>query len=335
MPRQATAYTIVIASPGDTETERKALAEVVHAWNATNSVTTGIVLLPVSWEIHSTPDVGPGQAIRDADMLVGIFWTRLGAPTGEAESRTIDEIDRFRKAGKHVVLYFSDAPAIPGKVNRERYERLEDYRARCQRDGSVDRYDSVTELREKFDGYLTSLARELRGGHEKPIEDPLAKARVAAADENAQRTAPDRIIELPRAVTPPPAPPPPSPPPPVRPPRPVLTPMPSAGAHGGADVTSDLRAAGWRGVLVGKDFYAWAGPSLNDLPDRDPVEMPNELDPELKKALDDVGALPSWQSKRTPLTFRDEQRLFITDRKTFKRAISCGKDNVLFVRPAE
>jgi hypothetical protein len=335
MPRQATAYTVVIASPGDTETERKALAEVVHAWNATNSAATGIVLLPVSWEIHATPDIGHGQVTRDADMLVGVFWTRLGAPTGEAESRTIDEIDRFRKAGKHVVLYFSDAPAIPDKANRERYERLEDYRARCQRDGSVDRYDSVTELREKFDRHLTTLARELRGEREKPVADPLAKARVAAAEAKAQRTAPRRIIEPPRAATPPPAPPPPSPPPPARPPRPVLTPTPSASGGAGDDVTSDLRAAGWRGVLVGQDFYAWAGPLLNDLPDRDPVEMSNELDPRLKKALDDVGALPTWQSKRTPLTFRDEQRLFITDRKTFKRAISCGKDNILFVRPAQ
>jgi hypothetical protein len=162
MPRPATAYTLVIASPGDTETERKALAEVVHAWNATNSAAMGIVLLPVSWEINATPDVGQRQVIRDADMLVAVFWTRLGAPAEEAESGTIDEIDRFRKAGKHVIVYFSDAPAIPGKMNRKRYERLEDYRARSGRDGSVDRYDSVTELREKFDRHLTSVARELR-----------------------------------------------------------------------------------------------------------------------------------------------------------------------------
>jgi hypothetical protein len=334
MPRQATAYTVVIASPGDTETERKALAEVVHAWNATNSSAIGIVFLPVSWDTHSTPDIGREQVIRDADMLVGIFWTRLGAPTREAESRTIDEIDRFRKAGKHVVLYFSDAPAISGKANRERYERLEDYRAHCQRDGSVDRYDSVTELGEKFSRHLTSLARKIRGEREKPAADPLTKAHAAAADENAQQTASD-LIEPPRAVTPPSAPPPPSPPPPARPPRPSLTPTPRASAGVGDDVTRDLRAAGWCGVVVDQEFYAWAGPSLNELPDRDPVEMPNAIDPRLKKALDDVGALASWQSKGTPLTFRDDQRLFITDRKTFKRAISCGKDNVLFVRPAD
>src|SRR5689334_6671639 len=158
MPRQATAYTVVIASPGDTGTERTVLAEVVHAWNAANWAATGIVLLPVIWEIHSTPDTDHVQLIRDADMLVGIFWTRLGAPTREAESRTIEEMDRFRKAGRHVVLYFSDAPASPDKANRERYERLGEYRARCERDGSADRYDSVTEIREKFDRHLTNLA---------------------------------------------------------------------------------------------------------------------------------------------------------------------------------
>src|SRR5262249_61009273 len=97
MPAPAPAYTLVIASPVDTETERKALAEVVHAWNATNSTATGLVLLPVSWEIHSTPDVGQRQVIRDADMLVAVFWTRLGAPSEEPESGTIHRSDRFRK----------------------------------------------------------------------------------------------------------------------------------------------------------------------------------------------------------------------------------------------
>lgn len=43
------------------------------------------------------------------DFLIGIFGNRLGTPTGAAQSGTIEEIEQFRKAGKHVALYFSTA----------------------------------------------------------------------------------------------------------------------------------------------------------------------------------------------------------------------------------
>jgi hypothetical protein len=83
--------------------------------------------------------------------------------------------------------------------------------------------------------------------------------------------------------------------------------------------------------LIGDDFYAWEGP-LTDLREDDPVEMSRDLDPRLRTALSEAGAQPSWQTKSDLLTWRDEQRVFITDRRTYKRAIVNGKD-VLFVLP--
>jgi len=43
-----------------------------------------------------------------SNILIGIFWTRLGTHTGQAESGTVEEIEEFMKAGKPVLLYFSN-----------------------------------------------------------------------------------------------------------------------------------------------------------------------------------------------------------------------------------
>src|SRR5262245_57046886 len=126
MPRQAVVYAVVVASAGDTDEERKAVLEGIHAWNAAHSAATGVVLLPMLWETSDR------EVLRDADILVGTFWTRLGTAR--------KEIDEFRAAGKRVLLYFSDAPAIPSRAKREQYEELEDYRLRCERERLAEGY---------------------------------------------------------------------------------------------------------------------------------------------------------------------------------------------------
>ncbi|MFO7659441.1 MAG: hypothetical protein R6V77_00850 [Candidatus Cloacimonadaceae bacterium] len=61
------------------------------------------------------------QLVKSCDLVIGAFWTKLGTPTGKAESGTAEEIEQFRAEGKPVLLYFSSAPAVPESiVNRGR-----------------------------------------------------------------------------------------------------------------------------------------------------------------------------------------------------------------------
>jgi len=333
MPRQAVVYTVVVASAGDTDEERKAVLEAIHAWNATSSAATGIVLLPMPWEVPSAPETSDREVLRDADILVGTFWTRLGA-AGK-------EIDEFRAAGKRVLLYFSDAPALPSRAKREQYEELEDYRLRCERERLAEGYGSVGDLRAKLPRHLAAVVRELHARLAAPVKvvaerpaDPR-RADVASVRADAGLAAGNPAVRptlspaAPVAKLPEQRPPHTAPrPEPVRP-----APIASQAAarppeQGSATVVEE---GGWCGVLVGGDFYAWEGP-LTDLPEGEPVEMSRDLDPQLRAALDEAGAVPSWQTKSDILTWRDEQRVFITDRRTYKRAIVSGKD-VLFVCP--
>jgi hypothetical protein len=140
MVRNATVLRVFIASPSDVNAEREVIANVVGRWNAVHSVSTGIVLEPVRWETHAHPDAGAPpqeiinhQIVDDSDIVVGIFWTRLGTPTPKAESGTTEEIERLRSRNKHVLLYFSTAP-LPQQHDREQFLKLQAYKATLQKD---------------------------------------------------------------------------------------------------------------------------------------------------------------------------------------------------------
>ncbi len=81
---QANVLKVMIASPGDVQVERGIITDELYRWNNANAVTRELILQPVKWETHSSPQMGAHpQAILnddlllDADIVVGIFGTRL------------------------------------------------------------------------------------------------------------------------------------------------------------------------------------------------------------------------------------------------------------------
>src|ERR1700757_314074 len=98
----AQTYRILIASPSDLSEEREVATAAVNDWNALHAAAEGIVILPFRWEPHPPPTAGVRpqaainkQLVADADVLIGMFWTRIGTSTGVADSGTLEEIDQF------------------------------------------------------------------------------------------------------------------------------------------------------------------------------------------------------------------------------------------------
>src|SRR4051812_32187314 len=96
MPFQCHVLRVLVASPSDLSEERVVATDVVNEWNVQHAHAEGIVLLPVKWETHAHPQSGirPQEAIntqlvKSADILIGMFWTKFGTPTGVAESGTV------------------------------------------------------------------------------------------------------------------------------------------------------------------------------------------------------------------------------------------------------
>lgn len=59
------------------------------------------------------------QLLEQSDLLVAVFWTRLGSPTGATNSGTVEEIEEHLAAKKPTMLYFSSAPVRPDSVDNE------------------------------------------------------------------------------------------------------------------------------------------------------------------------------------------------------------------------
>jgi len=88
----------MIASPSDVADEREIVTNVLYQWNNANAVTRELVLQPVKWETHSSPQMGaPAQSLLnehlllDADIVVGIFGTRIGTATTDFISGSVED----------------------------------------------------------------------------------------------------------------------------------------------------------------------------------------------------------------------------------------------------
>lgn len=168
MSFSATVLNVLIASPSDVPEEREAITESLYEWNALNSQETGFVLLPVKWESHSAPTMGDrpqgiinNQVVRNCDMLIGAFWTRLGSPTGVEESGTVEEIKWFLKQQKPVMLYYSKKQVDLDLIDTQQLEKLKDFKKSIRDKGIQEQYNTADELKMKLSRQLTIVLREV------------------------------------------------------------------------------------------------------------------------------------------------------------------------------
>jgi len=168
----ATSYRVLIASPSDLAEEREAATMAINDWNAQHATAEGVVLLPVKWETHARPETGvrPQAAINDqivgtCDILIGMFWTKLGSSTGVAESGTVEEINQFVEQQKPALLYFSDRPTAPSGINLRQLRKLKDFKDSTYKNALVGKFSQIAELRQTLLRDLTGQVRKLRPSH--------------------------------------------------------------------------------------------------------------------------------------------------------------------------
>jgi hypothetical protein len=161
MSYAARTFNVMIASPGDVASERAIVRDVVYEWNAVHSNSRKLVLLPVGWETHSSPEMGsPAQSIINkqvlgrCDLLVGVFWTRLGTPTERHLSGTVEEIEEHISAGKPAMLYFSSQPVALDSVDVDQFQRLKKFKESCQPRGLYESYESHSDFKDKLYRHL-------------------------------------------------------------------------------------------------------------------------------------------------------------------------------------
>jgi hypothetical protein len=183
MTFKADVLRVLIASPADLAEERITAREAINDWNVQHSATEMVVLLPVTWETHSRPAIGDRpqailnrQLVDNCDILIGMFWARLGSDTGKAPSGSVEEIDRGAAAGKPVMVYFSDRPISPSTINLEQFTKLSSFKEQTMKTALVGSFSSVGELNAQLIRDLHSQVKALQVSRHKPRLSRLERA---------------------------------------------------------------------------------------------------------------------------------------------------------------
>jgi hypothetical protein len=194
MPYSTIAYQLLISAPGDLpEEDIRAAFDAVTRWNVLYGRPQGATVVPTHWSHHSAAEHGTRpqeslnkQLVEDADLLVALFWHRLGSPTGEAESGTVEEIEEASARGAYVGVLRCTRPIPPGDLDADQASRLKAFLDEIRPTSLILEYEDAVSLRERVDTILTTAITALR---------TRAEAQ-AAATAGPGEEATDRAIPL-------------------------------------------------------------------------------------------------------------------------------------------
>ncbi|MGH7456631.1 MAG: DUF4062 domain-containing protein, partial [bacterium] len=172
--KQARILKIVVASPGDVQTERDMIPAIVDELNKGIADERGVRLEVYRWETDAYPAFHPqgpqGQIdsclrIEDCDLLIAIFWKRFGTPVHDAQSGTEHEI-RFalascEKMGRpQLMIYFNQAPHEPqSQAEKEQWQQDLDFKQTLSQKVLWWEYNGKDEFREFVRQHLTKFIR--------------------------------------------------------------------------------------------------------------------------------------------------------------------------------
>jgi hypothetical protein len=152
---------IMISCPDDMGEERQIVREVIYGWNDVHSRPNSLVFRPVDWENLPPNLAGRPQDIinegllKNCDLLVGLFGSKLGTPTGKAESGSVEEIKQHQAAGKPTMVYFSSV--VRASVDPAQLRALNEFREWCKSNGLVRTFNNLEDLKQKFSIHLPQI----------------------------------------------------------------------------------------------------------------------------------------------------------------------------------
>jgi hypothetical protein len=141
MTKQAIQLKVFVASPSDIKDERVIIGEVLDDINKIFSPRFGLEFDLVKWEMDTYPGIGDdaqsvinNQIGDDYDVLVGIFWTRIGTATKRSVSGTVEEIMRAYQRAKEMpdriqlMVYFRNSPISPDDIDGNQISQVHQFK---------------------------------------------------------------------------------------------------------------------------------------------------------------------------------------------------------------
>lgn len=154
-------YKLVISHPSDIKEEVAFIKDLVNKYNETQGFFDKINIRTLEWEHDVYPEFDKEhegvqekinkQIVYGSDGIVAIFWHRIGSPTKEYCSGTVEEISKMIKEDKDVLVYFCEKKIAPNRIDSEQLNKLKKFKETYQNQGIYKEYKTLREFKEKFD----------------------------------------------------------------------------------------------------------------------------------------------------------------------------------------
>jgi len=141
-------YDILLSSPNDVEKERELVTRNIEEINLLVNKFFNVGVRLIKWETNSHSTIGDSaqeiitqQFGSNFDIYVGIMGMRLGTPTKNSLSGTVDEFNHAHdiylknKSAFDIKFYFSDVEIRPSTINIEQYEMVREFKTKIQKLG--------------------------------------------------------------------------------------------------------------------------------------------------------------------------------------------------------
>ncbi|XHR95011.1 hypothetical protein ACFJIV_33060 [Mucilaginibacter sp. UC70_90] len=206
MAKSVKTYSIFIAAPGDIKNEKRIIHDCVTQWNKLIGSQQHVRIEVTDWsdtypQYGERPQAIINEQIFDkCDIVVALFWTKFGTPTGIAASGTEEEILRAISSGKHLLLYFKDAPLPLDRIEGNEYDKIQDFQARHKDKGLYRVYTSDEGFKDLFLTNLVSFMKDLIEGKfdkktSETISTKTADEEIKEADETGAKYQPVKDLE--------------------------------------------------------------------------------------------------------------------------------------------
>jgi nucleoside 2-deoxyribosyltransferase len=168
MPEKITLYRLFISAPGDVEEEHDIIRGVLDEWNIQHGQDAHVRLEAVNWRTHTFPASGRRaqaiinrQSLDKCDIVVALFWTRFGTPTGKFDSGTEEEIMRAQRQHKPVMVYFSSIPFSRRRRMPDEQTKVEKFRKKLGTQALYHTYGDQQAFERAFRNHLALAMGQL------------------------------------------------------------------------------------------------------------------------------------------------------------------------------
>jgi len=176
MAKTLTSIRILIASPSDLNEERKIIIEMIKELNLTFPQQMEVFLEPITWETHAFPNAGedPQEVINkqiaiDYDILIIMFWTKVGTPTNRSDSGTLEEFENAYKRWENdnnsvkLMVYFKIAPISPENIDPIQLEKVQKFKESLSEKGILYyKFTNIEELSQFIRVHLSRQVQEIK-----------------------------------------------------------------------------------------------------------------------------------------------------------------------------